>query len=1165
MRFETITIEKYGIFDTRNISFPETPGLVVIYGPNEAGKSTCLEAVADFLFGIPNNSSRGQVFGNDQMRLAATLKLSTGLCLTLRRRKGRAGRTLSDGKGQAIDEVTLSKHLGTIDRDRFTALFGLSHSSLRSGGERLLTADGDIGRLIVEAGGGLRSLVETIDRLAADADKLFAPRKSADRQFYKALETFEIAEREVRAGLLTREAYEEAQRRHNSAKDTVDDLRRQHKNAGEVISRLQRLVRVIPSLRALDTTETMLTDFIDLPPLQDGFAKNAREALHVYTTAKAGLLEAEGRRAVLEAKIGGLLPHAAALTAEASIRDITVKAVHVEKERSDRPNRLKELTEGNAKLGAVRRSVGLPEDANIEALLPPQAAVDRVQALAAQGVELRVKIGTLSEQFESETETLVELQKRQTQRRDAHKDEPLGIAVSDFSPLATIASDIDVKQKQVARLQIEIVRRLSAIGFSGIDELRNLVCPDAAAVQFELERRVSANAEIVKLEEKIAAEMAKQDMAAAEIERLKRAGEVPSDEAIAGARQARDDSWTEIRSRYLSIKGEAVSARPVNQRSEDVAEFQERAKGADRLADRKSYEATRVTALDVAERQKTEAAATLTVLTGQQTTLQKNKKDLEQAWSDTWQTACARQNDPTRLKSLIEERRAILDRAEGMETQQNEIDQRRAEFDLHLSSLTQVEAKLGLSGGRDETPLGERITLATRAVKGHEDSYADFRHDETAIRDLQVRIRRTQTSLDSQKTTEASWRDTWTAAVRAIGLDDSASPERANEVVTQWATAAGVLDGVLLTQNRLRRMDDDESELRRLIGAVAQTMDFALPADEIAAAAMLNERLETARKITIERDSLTPQLIELTAERDAKSRAAEEAEATISTLCLEAGRPREELAALAERQDQHQTVVDRRRGLMETVVSAGDGLPIEALREQWSNRDLDSIQAELTETENQGNRLNVDIEAALADVQERARDLTAFSSADGINKAVATREAAASEMHDAVQRYVEMTLAHELLSAAMDRIRTEQQDPLVIRAGELFAMTTQKAFVGIDTDVDDRGEPFVVGLRTSRDAVSVATMSDGTRDQLFLAFRIASIEQYCAAAEPLPFIADDLLVHFDDDRGAATLELLAELGKATQVLLFTHHRHVVDAARGLADRGDAVLIDLSVA
>jgi uncharacterized protein YhaN len=74
-------------------------------------------------------------------------------------------------------------------------------------------------------------------------------------------------------------------------------------------------------------------------------------------------------------------------------------------------------------------------------------------------------------------------------------------------------------------------------------------------------------------------------------------------------------------------------------------------------------------------------------------------------------------------------------------------------------------------------------------------------------------------------------------------------------------------------------------------------------------------------------------------------------------------------------------------------------------------------------------------------------------------------------------------------------------------------------------------------------------MSDGTRDQLFLSLRLAAVERYLAETEPLPFIADDLFVHFDDARASAGLESLIALGDKTQVLLFTHHRHLAELAR----------------
>ena len=81
--------------------------------------------------------------------------------------------------------------------------------------------------------------------------------------------------------------------------------------------------------------------------------------------------------------------------------------------------------------------------------------------------------------------------------------------------------------------------------------------------------------------------------------------------------------------------------------------------------------------------------------------------------------------------------------------------------------------------------------------------------------------------------------------------------------------------------------------------------------------------------------------------------------------------------------------------------------------------------------------------------------------------------------------------------------------------------------------------------------VDPAGLSDGTRDQLFLALRLAGIEQHLEQREPMPLVVDDVLIHFDADRARATLECLAELSRRTQVLLFTHHAYLVELARGL--------------
>lgn len=74
-------------------------------------------------------------------------------------------------------------------------------------------------------------------------------------------------------------------------------------------------------------------------------------------------------------------------------------------------------------------------------------------------------------------------------------------------------------------------------------------------------------------------------------------------------------------------------------------------------------------------------------------------------------------------------------------------------------------------------------------------------------------------------------------------------------------------------------------------------------------------------------------------------------------------------------------------------------------------------------------------------------------------------------------------------------------------------------------------------------------MSEGTSDQLYLALRLALLERALENREPVPFTVDDILIMFDDDRTAAALKLFAQLSRKSQVIYFTHHRHLVELAR----------------
>ena len=89
----------------------------------------------------------------------------------------------------------------------------------------------------------------------------------------------------------------------------------------------------------------------------------------------------------------------------------------------------------------------------------------------------------------------------------------------------------------------------------------------------------------------------------------------------------------------------------------------------------------------------------------------------------------------------------------------------------------------------------------------------------------------------------------------------------------------------------------------------------------------------------------------------------------------------------------------------------------------------------------------------------------------------------------------------------------------------------------------------LTGVRPDGEVVAVLSLSTGTEDQLFLALRIAAVEDYLVRAVALPFVADDLFVNFDTERSTAGFEVLGQLAEQTQVLFYTHHQHLVDVAR----------------
>ena len=136
--------------------------------------------------------------------------------------------------------------------------------------------------------------------------------------------------------------------------------------------------------------------------------------------------------------------------------------------------------------------------------------------------------------------------------------------------------------------------------------------------------------------------------------------------------------------------------------------------------------------------------------------------------------------------------------------------------------------------------------------------------------------------------------------------------------------------------------------------------------------------------------------------------------------------------------------------------------------------------------------------------------------------------------------------ANQLSETGLNQLRSEyertcQPETLTIASEYLRQLTNQK-YTNIWTPL---GEQFPKIDDQQGHTLSVSELSSGTREQLFLAIRLAMVERFRKNGVELPMILDDVLVNFDQERTIAAIKTLnAVAEKGQQILYFTCHLHL---------------------
>lgn len=134
------------------------------------------------------------------------------------------------------------------------------------------------------------------------------------------------------------------------------------------------------------------------------------------------------------------------------------------------------------------------------------------------------------------------------------------------------------------------------------------------------------------------------------------------------------------------------------------------------------------------------------------------------------------------------------------------------------------------------------------------------------------------------------------------------------------------------------------------------------------------------------------------------------------------------------------------------------------------------------------------------------------------------------------REYQDISLAAETLRSADDELQSRFSPELGRVAAEYMSRVTGGRYSQVLINRD-----FSAMTRTDADAVAHDSgyLSAGTMDLLYLAVRLAVCKLALPEGEPCPLIIDDALVNLDETRLAQAMELLKEIAKERQVILFT--------------------------
>lgn len=1170
MKIERLELEAFGPFTGSRLDFSSPlPGLHVVYGANEAGKSSAMRALRALLFGYAR-SGDDFVHSYDRMLLGGTLSGPGGERLAFRRRK-RNKADLFDPADQPLDPSKLSSLLHGLDEQLFLALYAIDHSALSAGGRELLEEEGEVGRILFAAGAGVASMKRLMDELEKEAAALFRPQGSK-LALNSELARFSELKRQLREAELQPASWTEHRRALDEAAGELEHLQEEQRRLDREKHRLLRLRGLMGDLFERRDLLGKLKELGEVVRLPDGFHDEWNDARLARARAGEELERVRAECATLSGELDSYADGSLLLAESDAIESLKQRLGEFRKSALDRPKletRCRDLMkEAGGRLARIRPGLTLDEAAGLAPALLKKSAVQH----------LAIRRDTLQAALSKAESEVADLESREQQLRaelgelpSPRDAEPLATALAAAERAASLDDDIALLSSTLAASRQQALDELGRIGFwkGSLDAVPSLTLPRQESVTAFEQELAGFRERLETLQARMADQRDSRTLLLGELRQIELSESLPSEEELARLRERRDRGWELLRRTWVGGEELSLEASAYDPDHSLHEAYERSVADTDLLADRLYREAGKTQKVTMLKAAIGSADVAIRELADEYAQVKASYDEVGERWVALWAPLGFKPETPLAMRPWLSEFEALRERIVEMLRQAGALEA----MEVKRSSLAgAVEAALASLGETLPPPAGGSATLGEVTDAGGKVAGSMAREHarrstlEAQHATLAGRSQEARRALTRAREELSDWQAEWMAATDGLGLADKAHPFEAIALLDELKASFDSMAEARGIERRISGIDRDAALFTREVASLAARVAPELAALEPeAAVAGLGLRLDEAKRIRTLKGSSGDRLQALEEEREAlqaRLLAAGNEEARL--LALAGSSTAEELLEAERRSEQVAGIEKRLLELEASLTRSGGGGSIRELEEEAASIDFDALPGRIESiTAEIGERLLPEI-ARLSEIVGREKgqleQMDGSARAAGLAESMQASLAAIRRMSE---RYIRLRLAVAALREEAERYRSENQGPLLEGASAIFSRLTLGSFTALRAEINEKGALVLLGVRPGGESwLGVEAMSSGTRDQLYLALRIATLEWRFEHAEPMPFIVDDILVHFDDLRARASLEALAGLGRRTQVVLFTHHATIRDMAAAMQEGGGVFLHEL---